>query len=220
MRNLKIHLITHGRIQQEVDGRYIGRTDVPLCAEGKREVAEYAETLTYPPAELVYMAAQMRTKETAAILYPDRQQIAVPELNEMDFGIFENRSAADLRGVDAYFQWIGSGTMDAPPEGESSAAFKKRTGAGFQAVVEDLFRKKAGAAALVVSASVLKSIIRQFSKDQFEDLLLWSIPAGTGYTALVNPQLWMNGKIIELYEGIPYRLSDEVDYKKMYFGEE
>ena len=72
---MKLWLIRHGLTKLGEEKRYQGALDEPLsergCAELKR--ADFA------PAR-VYVSPMRRARETAAILFPDAEQIAVPEL--------------------------------------------------------------------------------------------------------------------------------------------
>ena len=173
MRNYRIHLIRNGRTQGNNEGLYIGKTDWPLSEEGEQELCTFADTLYYPPAELAYCAAQQRAIRSSAILYEGLEQIAVPELNELNFGGFEQKSPQQLETDEAYRSWLAGGTLGAPPDGESAKEFAARVHSGFIAVVEDLFRRKVFSASLCCSGSAMLSIILQFSKTHGGDLFRW-----------------------------------------------
>ena len=219
MRNYQIHLIRHGRTQGNAQGRFIGATDLPLSDGGRRELLVLTEEYCYPPAELVYAAAHTRARQTAEILYPDRELVAVPELCEMSFGLFEGKSPQELNQNEAFLRWAEGGMVSAPPGGEDGKQFASRVAAGFTAVAEDLFRRHAFSCAVVCSGSALLSILMQFTRGHGDDMFRWMVDSGRGYTLLLNPQLWMNDRVLETAESIPYRLSDEVDFKQIYFGE-
>ena len=82
-----IYLLRHGATSYNADGRYQGRTAVPLSAEGRAALAP----ADFSP-ESVYVSPLSRAAETAAILFPGAAQIPVPALTEMDFGVFEGRT--------------------------------------------------------------------------------------------------------------------------------
>jgi len=61
-------LIRHGDLGDRRRGRYIGRTDAPLSAEGKRQAAALAGPLArLPDGASVLVSPLRRTRETAAI---------------------------------------------------------------------------------------------------------------------------------------------------------
>lgn len=219
MRNYQIHLIRHGRTAGNRQGRFIGATDLPLSGAGREQLRALAEQCHYPSAELVYTAAHTRAVQTAEILYPGLERVAVPELCEMSFGVFEGKSPEELKQNEAFLQWAQGGMTGAPPGGEDGKQFAARIAAGFTAVMEDLFRRRAFSCAVICSGSALLSVIMQFTRGHGDDMFRWMVDSGCGYTLLLNPQLWMNDRVLEAAERIPYQLSDDVDFKKIYFGE-
>ena len=54
MKNYTIYLIRHGITQGNLEGRYIGLTDLPLCDEGFYAVTRYAQEHLYPDVQKVY----------------------------------------------------------------------------------------------------------------------------------------------------------------------
>ena len=127
----EILLLRHGRTPGNELRRYNGTTDEPLSAAGRAALSGKA----YDPAPLVYVTPLVRTKETAAILFPGAHQIAVPGLREMDFGDFEGRSYADMADDAAYRRWVDSGCLGPIPNGEGRASFVPRCVAAFRAVL-------------------------------------------------------------------------------------
>ena len=84
---MKVHLIRHGLTVPGEEGRYQGFLDEGLSAKGR------AALLTAPQhPSRVYVSPARRARQTAAILYPAAEQICVPGLQEMNFGVFEGYS--------------------------------------------------------------------------------------------------------------------------------
>ena len=54
MKTYKIHLIRHGLTRGNIDGLYVGHTDMPLCEEGKLQIAQMKEDYIYPYAKFVF----------------------------------------------------------------------------------------------------------------------------------------------------------------------
>ena len=128
---MKLVLIRHGRTPGNELHRYNGTTDEHLSDAGRASLA----ALRFAPAPLVYVTALRRTRETAAILFPDARQITVPGLREMAFGDFEGRSYADMENDAAYRAWVDSGCLAPVPNGESLPGFIARCCAAFRAVL-------------------------------------------------------------------------------------
>ena len=116
------YLIRHGRTAGNLERRYIGSTDEPLCPEGRQEISG----LRAPEADRVFASPLKRCLETGAILYPRKEPVVIPELAECRFGEFEGHKFEELIRQNSYQQWFASCGMDAPPGGESREEFKKR----------------------------------------------------------------------------------------------
>ena len=102
-----------------LEGRFVGRTDLPLCEEGIAELKKLQEEYEYPDVQKVYSSPMARCVETADILYPNRLLQRVDNLREYDFGVFEGQLAKDLAGTEMFVRWNESG-MSAAPEGAES----------------------------------------------------------------------------------------------------
>ena len=72
MKTFKLHLIRHGLTSGNLQGLYIGSgTDIPLCDEGRAQLAELKERFEYPQVDTVFSSPLLRAVETANILFPD-----------------------------------------------------------------------------------------------------------------------------------------------------
>lgn len=125
---MRAQLIRHGKTDGNLAGRYVGRSDVPLCPEG-REEAERAKKDASVRA--VYVSPLLRARETASILFPNAKQVIVEDLKEMDFGDFEGRTAAEMEHDPVYRKWVDDLCTGACPNGESQVGFRKRVTAAF-----------------------------------------------------------------------------------------
>lgn len=54
IKTYRIYLIRHGATQGNLDGKYIGITDDPLCLEGIEELEQLRREYEYPRAQKVY----------------------------------------------------------------------------------------------------------------------------------------------------------------------
>lgn len=126
-----VTLIRHGQIQANIDRRYVGRTDQPLTEVGKRQAAE----ADVPAADRIFASPLSRCRETASIMFPGQRVQIVDDLKEMDFGIFENRSADEMADFAPYREWVDGMCLGPVPEGESMGEFSKRCTRTFEEIV-------------------------------------------------------------------------------------
>lgn len=91
-------MIRHAPTAWNKEKRLQGRADVSLGEAGKSAAALWKPD----PAWLGYrilVSPLLRARETAAVLFPAARMEIEPRLIEMDFGAWEGKSLADLRGA-------------------------------------------------------------------------------------------------------------------------
>ena len=54
--NMDVYLIRHGKTKGNLEGRYIGTTDEPLCEEGKQSLMQMADAKKYPAVEALFVS--------------------------------------------------------------------------------------------------------------------------------------------------------------------
>jgi broad specificity phosphatase PhoE len=158
----RLILIRHGDLGDRRRGRYIGQTDAPLSAEGRRQAA----ALTGPLVRLlngtsVLVSPLRRTRETAAIALGRCANFAVDSnLREIDFGRWEGMGFAEILAVDpaAVERWAALAEDFAFPGGESIGNFRKRIGAAAGRIAAD----PAGTAVVVTHGGVIRFLICHF----------------------------------------------------------
>lgn len=203
MLTYRLFLIRHGLTQGNLERRYIGRrSDLPLCEEGRKGLLALKEEFEYPDVKKVYAAPMKRCFETAEILYPDRLTVPAEGLEEYDFGVFEGRTAEDLAGTEMFVRWNESGMKSPPDKAESITDFAQRTADGFAKVVDDMMRNQITTAALILPGGVMMNLLTVFGYPK-RDPMLWAAQDGTGFTALLNTQLWQRDGVFEVFSQIP-----------------
>lgn len=121
-KDMKINFIRHGKTVGNLEKRYIGRTDEPLCAEGIEEI----KNIKYPSCDVIVSSPMKRCIQTAEIIYPKRTVLIYNDLRECDFGDFEDRNYVELSGNPDYQKWIDSNGTGTFPNGENPYDFRRR----------------------------------------------------------------------------------------------
>jgi alpha-ribazole phosphatase len=211
MKAYHIYLLRHGMTQGNKEGRYIGRLDVPLSAEGKNKISEMAHTYEYPHAELFFSSPKIRCLRTLEILYPDAEPHIIENLAECDFGDYEGKTLDELKDDQQYRKWASGDGMEAAPNGESSKQFQMRCCLGFEQIVEKLMRSGSQSAVIMAHGGTIMTILGSYAfprRPMFE----WMANNGMGYEAVVTPQLWMSGKAIEVAGIVPLHAQEEYSH--------
>lgn len=170
---MTVYLIRHGQTQGNLERRYIGSTDQPLCAPGREALAGKRA----PAVGRVYASPLRRCRETAALLYPDMPQEIVEDLRECDFGAFEGHTYEELKDGPAYRAWLDTAGQAAPPGGEGKADMARRTLAAFRSIAsrhgpEDRI-------ALVVHGGTIMTLLEEL--EDSHQFYRWQVPNGGGF---------------------------------------
>ena len=203
----KLFMIRHGLTEANFDGRYIGSTDLPLCREGREALKKLAKTREYPGVGRVYSPPLLRCTETAEIIYPGHTPVLVDKLREYSFGVFENKTVAELAATEAFKRWSDSGMREPPLGGEDREVFLHRCEEGFKWVLEDMMRHRITSAALICHSGVMMNLLAHYGYPRLEPLR-WKAEPGEGFTALVTASLWQRAEVFEVVDPIPYHKDD------------
>ena len=123
---MNIWLIRHGLTLPGEEGRYQGFLDKSLSEKGKLLLREAPQKPSH-----VYTSPAKRARETASILFPCADQICIPGLWEMNFGVFEGRTFKEMENDARYREWVDGMCLGRCPEGESRASFSERVCGAF-----------------------------------------------------------------------------------------
>ncbi len=173
---MKIIFIRHGATAGNLEKRYIGKTDEPLCEYGIMQI----KSKKYPAAERVISSPMKRCVQTANLIYPSIKPIIFNNFQECNFGDFEGKNYNDLNGNYCYQEWVDSGGEARFPNGELPRDFRKRSCDEFICSVKE-FEKSEGLA-FVVHGGTIMSIMSEFvmPKRSYFD---YQISNGCGYVA-------------------------------------
>ena len=191
-----IYLIRHGKAAGNLSGRYIGKTDEGLCPEGRTALEAIRQRFlsgkdALPRPETVYTSALKRTRETAAVLFPDLPVCVRAGFNECDFGEFEYKNYRELSGNPSYQRWVDSGGTLPFPGGESHENFVNRSAETFSRAVEELSAGKKSAA-FVVHGGTVMAVMERFAFPQ-NGFYAWQVKNGCGFAAELDLAAWQSG---------------------------
>lgn len=193
---MKVYLLRHGETAYNAQGRYLGRTDLPLTPEGRRALGR-ADVAP----EVVWVSPLRRAAETAGILFPGARQAVAPDFREMDFGVFEGRSWREMEDFPPYREWVDGGCRGQVPQGESMAQFCGRTCAAFAALMDRAVQ--AGEARLVIVAhgGTQMAVLERYARPQRE-YFSWRGPLGGGF--VLDGSHWAQTQTLTVLSAVDY----------------
>lgn len=171
---MKIVFIRHGHTSGNLQKRYIGRTDEPLCPEGRNSLTRR----DYPQCEVLVCSPMLRCIQTAQLLFPNQSFVTYDDLRECDFGGFEGKNYIELSGNSDYQKWIDSGGNMSFPGGESPQSFRERCISAFDLIVEKYSTSRS--VCLIVHGGTIMSILEKYAvpRSSYYD---WHCENGRGY---------------------------------------
>jgi alpha-ribazole phosphatase len=174
----RLILVRHGDLGEGCRGRYIGRTDAPLAAEGRRQAAALAGELGRLDGAHILCSPLLRARETAEIaLGADAAFTIEDDLREIDFGRWETMSFAEIAAADpaAVDRWAALEDDFTFPGGESIGAFRKRIGAAAGRITE----APVETAVAFSHGGVIRLLICHFLGLEYRRYLLFDVRPGS-----------------------------------------
>ena len=202
MKTYKLYLIRHGLTDYNLEGRYCGTLDPPLCEEGVDQLYELMEQYDYPYVDEVYASPLLRARQTAEILFPGCDYTAVENLREASFGPFEGKTMAQLRNDPEFAKWIVPGSEYAPDGVEPSRSFYVRCRMGIIQIVDDMMRRGVTNAAVVTHAGVISTALAALAYPKLSQYD-WNCEAGHGFMLRADPSLFIREPVLEYVGDIP-----------------
>lgn len=202
MKTYKIHLIRNALTKGNIQGKYIGHTDEPLCDEGIIQLKDLIENNNYPYVETVLSSPLLRCTQTAEFIYSDMKPIIIQDLIECNFGAFEDRTADELTSSEEFSLWLKGGPDAAPPFGESNREFSNRIRQCFIKIVDGLIKTGTTKAAIITHGGVIMTILSSFGIPELS-MHEWLTPSCCGFTLCITPSLWSKIQKVEIIADIP-----------------
>src|SRR5579884_1874642 len=95
---VRLWLMRHGETEWSLSGAHTGRTDIPLTERGRENARKMGEALQCHPFALVLTSPLSRARDTCALAGYGKVAQIEPDLHEWEYGEYEGRSTADIRG--------------------------------------------------------------------------------------------------------------------------
>ena len=176
-----LSIYRHGPTRANRAHKYLGRLDEPLDWVGEEAVRTEGAN---PRVACVYVSPLSRCRQTAAILFPNAEQVVVDALQEMDFGEFDGFSYEELSGDARYQAWVDAGCKTACPGGEDQARFAARVSGAIGKVVDDARERGLAEAVIVAHAGTAMAAFWSLCESE-RDYFDWHIQAGKGLRARI-----------------------------------
>jgi alpha-ribazole phosphatase len=197
---MKIYFYRHGETTANVEKKFCGSTDVHLTENGKQQLADKVKNFGYPQVDRVYCSSESKSFESSCIIFPETGIFSLEELNEMDFGYFENKSVDELVENEVFKSWLRAEINI--PGGETVEELTDRCFEALNEIIGAMFAENLQEVAVFTSAGVIKNILVGFALPKYAPNS-YNIDFGEGIEVYVNAQLWSQG-IMEIVGVIPY----------------
>ncbi len=188
----KLTLIRHAKLDESLNGCYIGRLDAPLSEVGKSHAALLAERLSNSGIEALWCSPYLRARQTAG---PIADKLAldcrvVDDLKEVDFGRWESMTFAQIRAADPELVAVWATMEDefSFPDGETLKDFKRRV----ESVAEEISDNDCNHLALISHGGVIRRLICRLTGWAANDYLKIDIRRG-GFATL---DLYTEGAVL------------------------
>lgn len=197
---MKIYLLRHGLTEYNVQKRYQGQRDIPLSAQG----VAVLRRADFSP-EKVYVSPLTRARQTAAVLFPQAEQVVVENLKEMNFGSFEGRNYKEMEHDPDYLAWVAANCETSCPDGERKDAFCQRSCTAFAALVDQALGENAPQLVIVAHGGTQMAVMERYAVPH-EEYYHWCAPNAGGY--VLDASHWSDQHILPLLETVRYTKED------------
>ena len=174
-----ITIIRHGMTEGNITKTYTGTTDVPLIEMGVEGIK--AKLGQYPECDLLFVSDLQRTHQTARIIYPDMEQIIIPDIHECDMGDFTGKCYEQLKDTPEYqrFLDVNDGFI---PNGECKEVFHARCLRGFDEIVRIIEEKGAKKPRMFQIRGFMRQFQLEFVSNLCQKVIFRShVPPGDGF---------------------------------------
>ena len=210
MKSYYIYFYRNGLTDSNLEGKYIGHTDVELSEDGIKQIEQMKKDYDYPYVEAVFTSPLKRCTKTANLVYPDKEAIVINDLIEYNFGEYEGRTAEELKENELFSRWLSGEQGVEPPFGESNEAFANRVANCFIKIVDGLLKTGTTKAAIFTHGGVIMYLLSAFGIPE-APMHEWLMPGGCGYAIRITPGIWSRGRKFEVIAEVPYVPGEDED---------
>ncbi len=191
-----ITLIRHGKVGEEYRGAFIGRTDVPLAASGRRQAQELkakVRAILGPQGGVILSSPSQRCRDTALIA-SEGLNLTIridDDLREIDFGEWEVLTFEKIAAAYNKSEIAGWASFDRDftfPGGERIGDFLERV----KRAGERLAALDTESAVIFTHGGVIRSLICLFLKIDPRNYLLFEV----GPASITTIRLFEKGGIL------------------------
>lgn len=178
-----IYFIRHGQTKYNVEGRFVGSTDLPLTENGRKNIYDlWHERSKHIDKEVIYSSPMKRCIETAHIIFPDEHLEIIKNMREMNFGVFEGKTHDELMDMQAYRNFRATSGKEKIPHGESGIEFGMRVLKGFFEIIGHMNKNSYETAALICHGGVIMAIFSMLCEES-DDIYYYHRDNGQGLKA-------------------------------------
>ena len=94
----RIHVIRHGETEWSLSGQHTSRTDILLTARGEAQGRLLGKRLDGIKFSRVFTSPRVRARQTCELAGLAASAEIEPSLREWDYGAYEGRTSAEIRG--------------------------------------------------------------------------------------------------------------------------
>ncbi|MHB8770953.1 MAG: histidine phosphatase family protein [Syntrophales bacterium] len=174
----RVILVRHGDLGDTYRGRYVGRTDLPLSAEGELQAAALAGEIGLISGARILCSPLLRARQTAEIALGNGKAFTIDDdLREIDFGRWELMSFREIAAADpaAVDRWALLEDDFTFPGGEGIGAFRGRVGALAGRIAAD----PAATVIAVTHGGIIRMLICRFLGLEYRRYLLFDVRPGS-----------------------------------------
>lgn len=197
-----VYLIRHGMTEANIKGQYAGVLDIPVCPEGREKLENLKKNYEYPDAQEFYSSPLIRCRQTAEILYPDKNIIINEKLREQNFGDWEGKTTQELSDDENFKKWIANSCENKTPNGESLQEFRDRLFSGFEEIINSVITRGITKICIFTHGGVIMNLMSMYSMSS-KNIFDWMAENGCGYKLKITPSFWMRDKKLEVIDKIP-----------------
>ena len=170
----KLYLIRHGNTEGTERKLFYGSTDLPITQSGRQEVEAMRRRGLYPEGEAaaLYTSGMLRTEQTFEAIYGERPHGRIPDLREIEIGIFEMKTFDEVLATPLGSRWLKGEMPEFDfPGGDSYEGFFRRVNRG----LETLLKEDNPRVIAVLHGAVISAIMEILFSGEKKNIFDWTV---------------------------------------------